>query len=187
MNVIQTELPGVIIFEPDVFGDERGYFVETWSRQRYEEAGIEENFCQDNVSFSQNRILRGLHYQYPHPQGKLVSVVSGEVFDVAVDIRVGSPTFGRHVDVYLSEDNHRQLYIPPGFAHGFCVVSDTARFSYKCTAYYDHASEGSIIWNDPDIGVNWPIDNPLLSKKDSQCPGLKDIAPDKMPRFEENS
>lgn len=187
MNVVKTELPGVIIFEPKVFGDDRGYFIETWSRQRYAEAGIEEEFCQDNLSFSPKGILRGLHYQHPHSQGKLVSVVTGEVYDVAVDIRVGSPTFGRHVDVYLSEDNHKQLYIPPGFAHGFCVVSDTARFSYKCTSYYKPENEGGIIWNDPDIGIDWPIDNPFLSQKDSQCAKLNDIAPEKLPHFEDCS
>ncbi len=184
MNVIATELEGVFILEPKVFADDRGYFIETWSRERYEEAGIKETFCQDNVSFSQKGILRGLHFQYPQPQGKLVSVVSGEVFDVAVDIRVGSPTFGRHVDVMLSEDNHKQLYIPPGFAHGFCVVSDRARFAYKCTTYYNAAADGGIIWNDPDIGVEWPVDGPLLSEKDSSLPRLKDIGEEKLPRFE---
>ena len=187
MNVIATELEGVVIFEPKVFGDDRGYFLETWSRSRYEEAGIKGAFCQDNVSFSRKGILRGLHFQCPQGQGKLVSVVSGEVFDVAVDIRVGSPTFGRHVDVMLSEDNHKQIYIPPGFAHGFCVMSDAARFTYKCTAYYNAATEGGIIWDDPDIGIDWPVEDSLLSERDLQLPRLKDIPAEKLPRFEGGS
>lgn len=187
MKVIQTELEGVVILKPKVFGDDRGYFMETWSRSRYEEAGIREAFCQDNVSFSRKGILRGLHFQCPQAQGKLVSVVSGEVFDVAVDIRVGSPMFGRYVDVMLSEDNHKQIYIPPGFAHGFCVMSDTARFTYKCTAYYNTATEGGVIWDDPDIGIDWPVEDPLLSEKDLQLPRLKDIPAEKLPRFEGNS
>jgi len=187
MNVIATELEGVVILEPKVFGDDRGYFLETWRLARYEEAGIRETFCQDNVSFSRKGILRGLHFQYPQTQGKLVSIVSGEVFDVAVDIRSGSPTFGRYVDVMLSEDNHKQIYIPPGFAHGFCVISDAATFTYKCTAYYNAATEGGVIWDDPDIGIDWPVEGPLLSEKDLQLPRLKDIPAEKLPRFEGGS
>ncbi len=187
MKITATELEGVIIFEPRVFTDERGWFVETWSGKRYEEAGVKGSFCQDNLSFSKKGIVRGLHYQYPHPQGKLVSVVSGEVYDVAVDIRVGSPTFGKYEGVTLSEDNHRQLYIPPGFAHGFCAMSETAKFAYKCTAYYDAECEGGIIWNDPDIGIAWPVEAPLLSDKDAKFTCLKDIAVEKLPRFEERS
>jgi len=184
MNVVPTGLEGVIIFQPKVFADDRGYFLETWSGRRYEEAGIRETFCQDNVSFSHRQVLRGLHFQHPRGQGKLVGVVSGEVFDVAVDIRRGSPTFGRYVGVVLSEDNHKQLYIPPGFAHGFCVLSDTARFAYKCTEYYDAATDAGIVYNDPDIAIDWPIDRPLLSQKDRQLPRLRDIPPERLPHYE---
>ena len=141
MNVIETKLPGVLIVEPKVFGDDRGYFFETWQKSRYEAMGIKGKFVQDNVSFSAHGVLRGLHYQHPHDQGKLVSVLQGEVFDVAVDIRVGSPTFGQWVGVHLSGDNYRQLWIPPGFAHGFCVLSDTALVAYKCTDYYAPGAE----------------------------------------------
>jgi dTDP-4-dehydrorhamnose 3,5-epimerase len=184
MKVIETELAGVKIFEPTVFSDTRGCFLETWKKKEYEAAGIDLNFVQDNVSASQKNVLRGLHYQYPHQQAKLVQVLVGEVFDTAVDIRLGSPTFGKSITVELSETNHRQLYIPVGFAHGFCVTSDRAIFSYKCTAYYDSASEGGIIWNDPDLNINWPIDKPELSEKDSKLPTLADISTDNLPRFE---
>ena len=184
MNVVQTKLPGVIIFEPDVFGDDRGCFLETWNQQRYEDAGITEIFLQDNVSFSKRGVLRGLHFQYPQSQGKLVQVLSGEVVDVAVDIRLNSPTFSQWVSVTLSQSNHKQMYVPPGFAHGFCVVSETAIFSYKCTDYYNSSTEGGIIWNDPDIGIDWSIAQPLLSKKDAEYPRLRDIPCEKLPTFE---
>lgn len=166
MKVIETSIPGVLIFEPKVFGDSRGFFKETYRQERYQEAGIQGPFVQDNYSRSSQSVLRGLHFQLNHPQGKLVSVVRGEVFDVAVDIRVGSPTFGQWVGDYLSEDNHRQLYIPEGFAHGFCVMSETADFTYKCTDYYNPEDEKGIIWNDPDLAIEWPNANPLLSEKD---------------------
>lgn len=185
MKITETRLPSVIIIDPDVFPDARGWFLETWSRQRYEQAGIKEVFVQDNVSFSAKGIVRGLHFQYPHAQGKLVQVLSGEVFDVAVDIRVGSPTFGQWVGARLSDGNHKQMYVPPGFAHGFCVVSETVIFSYKCTDYYSPSAEGGIIWNDPDIGIDWPVDKPVFSGKDSEYPKLKDIAKDKLPKYEE--
>jgi len=151
VNTQGTKLPGVLVLEPDVFSDERGFFLETWNSARYEDAGVPGPFVQDNVSFSKKGILRGLHFQHPQSQGKLVQVLSGEVVDVAVDIRVGSVTFGQWVSEVLSDANHRQMYIPPGFAHGYCVTSETALFSYKCTAFYNPAAEGGIIWNDPDL------------------------------------
>ncbi|MDP9348983.1 MAG: dTDP-4-dehydrorhamnose 3,5-epimerase [Gemmatimonadota bacterium] len=175
MRVVEAELPGVYIAEPKVFADERGYFLESWSEKRYREAGIDTTFVQDNLSFSTRGVLRGLHYQKPHEQGKLVSVLLGEVFDVVVDIRVSSPTFGRWMGAVLSAENRRQLYVPLGFAHGFVVTSETALFSYKCTDYYSPADEGSVRWNDPDIGIQWPVSSPTLSPKDGAAPLLRDI------------
>ena len=190
MKVTRTKLPEVLIIEPDAFGDARGWFLETFSQKRYEQQGIPAKsglpFVQDNVSFSAKNVLRGLHFQHPKSQGKLAQVLSGEVYDVAVDIRVGSPTFGRWVGETLSASNHKQLYIPPGFAHGYCVLSETALFSYKCTDYYRPADEGGIIYNDPDIGISWPVDKPLVSKKDAVYTRLKDISENKLPRFEVN-
>ena len=183
MNVIATAIPGVVVLEPKVFGDERGYFLETWSRQKYEAAGLPVVFVQDNVSFSRKGVLRGLHYQNPQSQGKLVQVMAGEVFDVAVDIRAGSPTFGRCVGEILSEKNHRQMYIPPGLAHGFCVLSETVLFAYKCTDTYNAAAEGGICWNDPDLGIDWPIREPVLSPKDEKYPRLRDVPKDRLPTF----
>ena len=161
--------------------------METWRKQRYYDAGILDSFVQDNVSVSQRGTLRGLHFQHPHGQGKLVQVLSGRVFDVAVDIRLDSPTFAKSVSVILSESNHKQVYIPPGFAHGFCVISDAAIFSYKCTEYYNASAEGGLIWNDPDLGIDWPIDNPVLSPKDVGYPRLKDISHDSLPNFGKTS
>jgi len=184
MQVTETKLPGVVIFEPEVFSDERGWFLETWNHKRYQDAGITKAFLQDNVSFSRKGALRGLHFQYLQSQGKLVQVLSGKVLDAAVDIRVGSPTFGKWVLVELSDANHGQLYIPTGFAHGFCVMSETVIFSYKCTEYYNPSAEGGIIWNDPDIGIDWPIAEPVLSQKDASYPRLKAIPPEKLPHFE---
>lgn len=183
MNVLETKLPGVLIIEPDVFGDARGYFMETWQQARYAQAGLPGNFIQDNLSFSTRGVLRGLHFQNPNAQGKLVFVLHGEVFDVAVDIRAGSPTFGQWVGVTLSSENKRQLYIPEGFAHGFCVISETAIFAYKCTDFYNPAAEGGIIWNDPDIGIDWPVERPVLSQKDSVYPRLKNISRERLPRY----
>ena len=183
MNVRETELPGVLLIEPDVFGDPRGFFMETWNRRRYAESGLDLDFVQDNLSLSRRGILRGLHYQWPQPQGKLVQVLSGAVFDVAVDIRRGSPTFGRWVGVELSADNHRQLYVPEGFAHGFCVLSETALFAYKCTDFYNPATEHSLAWNDPDIGIAWPVADPLLSDKDRAGLRLKDIPETDLPAY----
>ena len=183
MNVIETELPGVLIIEPDVFEDGRGYFMETWSRRRYEEAGIASGFVQDNAVFSTRGVLRGLHFQNPSQQGKLVYVLSGEVFDVAVDIRLGSPTFGRWVGVVLSGSNRRQLYIPEGFAHGYCVTGDSSLFMYKCTDGYNPGAEHSVLWSDPNIGIQWPADEPVVSKKDEAAPLLKDIPREHLPVY----
>lgn len=185
MNVITTDLEGVLIFEPNVFGDQRGFFMETWNRDRYAEAGLPADFVQDNVSSSSRGVLRGLHYQYPQGQGKLVQVLSGEVQDVAVDIRVGSPTFGRAVSCLLTGDNHRQFYVPVGFAHGFCVLSETALFSYKCTDFYNPKTEGGVLWNDPDIAVDWAVTEPILSAKDLNSPRLKEIPKETLPVYGE--
>ncbi len=183
MNVKETKLAGVLVLEPDVFSDERGFFLETWNSASYENAGIEGPFVQDNVSFSKRGVLRGLHFQYSQSQGKLIQILSGGVVDIVVDIRKGSPTFSQWVSEELSDANHRQMYIPPGFAHGFCVISDTAVFSYKCTDYYNPATENGIIWNDPDLNIDWPIKEPILSPKDKEYPRLKDFRPDKLPDF----
>lgn len=174
MKIIDTDIPDVRIIEPQVFGDDRGFFMETFQAQRYAEAGLPHLFVQDNYSRSVKGTLRGLHFQEPKPQGKLVQVLSGSVFDVAVDIRRGSPTFGKWVGVELSAMNKRQLWVPPGFAHGFCVLSDSADFHYKCTEFYAPENERSIAWNDPDLGISWPVTEPLLSKKDAAGIRLKD-------------
>jgi len=185
MNVIETKLAGVVIIEPKVFGDRRGFFMETWNQARYAEAGLPVKFVQDNLSYSTKGVLRGLHYQKPGSQGKLVYVLQGEVFDVAVDIRVGSPTFGQWVGVTLSSENKRQFYVPEGFAHGFCVTSDTALFAYKCTDFYNPEAEGGIIWNDPDIAIQWPISQPILSQKDMKHARLRDIRAEKLFQYGE--
>lgn len=184
MNVTETALPGVIVIEPKVFGDNRGFFFESYERERYREAGIPEEFVQDNISRSRRGVLRGLHFQLRYPQGKLVLVTQGAVFDVAVDIRVGSPTFGQWAGTELSDKNHRQLYIPPGFAHGFCVLSENVDFLYKCTDFYHPEDEGGVIWNDPQIAIAWPIADPTVSERDAKHRPLKDIAPEKLPKFE---
>jgi len=174
MKVASTPLPGVLLLEPRLFRDERGFFLETWQQARYAACGIAGPFVQDNLSRSVRGTLRGLHFQEPQPQGKLVSVVRGAVYDVAVDIRRGSPTFGRWFGAELSEDNRRQMWIPPGFAHGFCVTSDVADFAYKCTTAYVGAHSRAIAWNDPDLGIDWPTAQPLLSPQDSTAPRLRD-------------
>jgi dTDP-4-dehydrorhamnose 3,5-epimerase len=175
VNVIDTNIAEVKIIEPKVFGDDRGFFLETFHAARYAEfAGIDLPFVQDNHSRSTKGVLRGLHFQKTKPQGKLVRVVSGEVFDVSVDIRRDSPTFGQWAGVILSEQNKRQFWVPPGFAHGFVVLSDTADFEYKCTDYYDPADEGTIRWDDPDLAIDWPINQPLISDKDANAPWFKD-------------
>jgi dTDP-4-dehydrorhamnose 3,5-epimerase len=171
MKVTTTKLPGVVIIEPKLHGDERGYFLETFQADRYKElAGIDLPFVQDNQSRSGKGVLRGLHYQIKKPQGKLVRVTRGEVFDVAVDINPESPTYGQWEGVHLSEENHLQFYVPPGYAHGFLVLSDIADFSYKCTDYYDPSDEGGVRWNDPKIAIVWPHSNPIVSEKDSLLP-----------------
>ncbi|MCA9068164.1 MAG: dTDP-4-dehydrorhamnose 3,5-epimerase [Planctomycetaceae bacterium] len=175
MQIQDTALSGVLIIEPKVFGDARGFFFESYNRDRYRAAGIELDFVQDNLSYSRKGTLRGLHYQNPHTQGKLVYVLEGEVFDVAVDVRHGSSTFGQWVGVTLSAENKRQFYVPPGFAHGFCVTSEVALFAYKCTDLYAPECEGSVLWCDEEIGIDWPVSEPLLSDKDQKAPLLKDI------------
>ena len=176
MNIVQTSLQGCLIIEPKVFGDKRGFFLETFHTSRYAElAGISLSFVQDNYSRSSKKVLRGLHFQKTKLQGKLVSVVRGEVYDVAVDIRKGSSTFGQWVGVILSEENKKQLWVPPGFAHGFVVLSEIADFEYKCTDYYDPSDEGSILWNDPDLAIVWPVENPILSDKDLNANKLADL------------
>lgn len=184
MKLIHTKLDGVLIIEPDVFGDARGFFMESWNAKRYAEVGLDANFVQDNLSYSARGVLRGLHYQLPHAQGKLVSVLKGEVFDVAVDIRRGSPTFGQWQGVTLNTDNKRQFYVPPGFAHGFCVLSEDALFSYKCTDYYCAECDAGVAWDDADIGIDWPLDNPQLSQKDAGLPKLADIDGALLPVYE---
>ncbi|WP_458729696.1 dTDP-4-dehydrorhamnose 3,5-epimerase [Pseudomonas brenneri] len=175
MNVIQTQLPGVLIIEPKVFGDERGFFVECYQEPRYRDAGIELPFVQDNHSRSQYGVLRGLHFQRNRPQGKLVRVTRGAVYDVAVDINPASATCGEFVGVELTADNHLQLWIPPGYAHGFCVLSDVADFQYKCTDLYFPEEEGGLIWNDPDVNIPWPVEAPRLSNKDLCNPSLRTL------------
>ncbi len=185
MKTVETNLPGVLIIEPTVFGDARGFFLETFHKQRYAAYGIPgegSEFVQDNHSRSRKGVLRGLHFQLNDPQGKLVSVGTGAVFDVAVDVNPDSPTYGQWVGVELNENNHRQLWIPPGYAHGFCVLSDVADFQYKCTALYNPASDAGVAWNDPDLAIDWPIDTPLLSDKDKALPTLQQASRERLPR-----
>jgi dTDP-4-dehydrorhamnose 3,5-epimerase len=182
MKVIPTQLDGVVLIEPQVFRDDRGRFLETYSERAFAEAGLPTRFAQDNLSYSKKGVLRGLHYQHPVGQGKLVWVVQGQVFDVAVDIRRGSPTFRQWFGAVLSAENHRRLYIPEGFAHGFYVTSDEAIFSYKCTNLYHPKMDGSILWNDPEIGIEWPLaGEPMLSAKDASAARLREITADRLP------
>jgi len=180
MNISRCELADLLIVEPDVFGDNRGYFMESWNRQRYRDAGIDFDFVQDNFSLSRRGTLRGLHFQNPLAQGKLVSVLQGEVFDVGVDIRRSSPTFGRWFGMTLSAENKRQFFLPPGFAHGFLVLSDMALFHYKCTDYYSPKDEQGFRWDDPEVGIKWPVENPILSQRDAAAPRLKVLPPEKL-------
>jgi dTDP-4-dehydrorhamnose 3,5-epimerase len=181
VEVVETSLPGVLLIKPRVFGDARGFFVETWAAERYERAGVPGPFVQDNLSRSQRGVLRGLHLQHPYGQGKLVSVPSGEVFDVCVDVRQGAPTFGKWYGCLLSGENMHQLYIPPGFAHGFCVIRDDTLFSYKCTQPYHPETELGVRWDDPDIGITWPLESPLVSAKDGKFPRLAEIDAARLP------
>jgi dTDP-4-dehydrorhamnose 3,5-epimerase len=183
MDVIRTDLPEVLIIQPKLFGDQRGFFLETYQFERYAQSGVAQPFVQDNLSRSRHGVLRGLHLQNPGTQGKLVTALRGRVLDVAVDVRVGSPNFGRHVAVELSEDNRRQLWVPRGFAHGFAVLSDTADFFYKCDALYSPKDEISIRWNDPAIGIDWGLADPSLSPKDADAPLLADVK--NLPRYGE--
>jgi dTDP-4-dehydrorhamnose 3,5-epimerase len=184
MKVTPLEIPEVLLVAPKVFGDERGYFCETYHRGRYAEAGIPHEFVQDNVSRSGRGVLRGLHLQSPDEQGKLVQVLDGEVLDVAVDVRVGSPTFGRFASALLSASNHLQLWVPPGFAHGFYVTSESALFSYKCTALYRPEAELGIAWDDPDIGIVWPAGEKIVSARDAAHPRLRDVPKQRLPKHE---
>jgi dTDP-4-dehydrorhamnose 3,5-epimerase len=183
MNVTELEIPGVLLIEPRVFPDERGFFVETFQTERYRQHGIAVNFVQDNLSRSSRGVLRGLHLQNPKAQGKLVSVPLGEVFDVAVDLRVGSKTFGKWVSALLSGENQHQLYIPEGCAHGFCVLSEVALFAYKCTAPYAPEAQMGVAHDDPDIGIAWPLAAPSLSPKDANLPRLAAISEAQLPRW----
>src|SRR5689334_21197848 len=175
MNIRPCELPGLLILEPKVFGDARGFFMETWNQRRYQEAGIPDAFVQDNISVSKQGALRGLHFQNPSPQGKLVSVLQGEVFDVSVDLRLSSPTYGKWHGIRLSGENKLQFFVPAGFAHGFVVLSPTAMFHYKCTDFYAPKDEWTLIWSDPDIAIKWPTMNPALSEKDAKGLHLRDV------------
>ena len=186
MNLIQTKLPDVLVVEPVVFSDDRGFFLETCNTVRYHKIGITAAFVQDNMSRSKKGVLRGLHYQLQYPQGKLVGVSNGEAFDVAVDIRTGSPTFGRWTGTILNDVNHRQMYIPPGFAHGFCVISDSADFIYKCSEYYHPEDEYGILWNDSDIAIKWPVEIPIISDKDSRNSNLSEIPSKLLPLYPSN-
>ena len=182
MKTIAAPLEGLLILEPRIFGDNRGFFMETHHQERYRECGVDRIFVQDNLSFSVRGTLRGLHFQISKPQAKLVQALTGEIFDVAVDIRPNSPTFGKWFGINLSEQNKYQLFIPEGFAHGFCVLSESAHFSYKCSDYYDPQDENGILWSDPNLAIDWPISNPILSEKDSRFSALSDIAPENLCR-----
>jgi len=183
VRVIETPLDGCVVIEPNVHGDSRGFFYESFNARTFAEAGFALDFVQTNVSRSARGVLRGLHYQWPNPQGKLVSVVEGEVYDVAVDIRVGSPSFGQWTAAILSAENKRHFWVPEGFAHGFAVLSDNATFIYQCTAFYDRSSDAGIRWNDGTIAVDWPIAQPILSDKDQRTPFLVEIAREQLPSF----
>jgi dTDP-4-dehydrorhamnose 3,5-epimerase len=180
MKILTCELEGLLIVEPDVYGDQRGFFVETWNARRYRDAGIDATFVQDNFSFSQRGTLRGLHFQNPLAQGKLVSVWQGEVFDVAVDLRRRSRTFGQWHGLALTSENKRQFWVPPGFAHGFAVISETALFHYKCTEIYSPQHELGFRWDDPEVGIKWPVAAPTLSQRDARAPLLKELPQEKL-------
>ncbi len=184
LQILETSLPGVLLIQPPVFGDGRGFFMETYRQNVLAEAGIRESFLQDNHSRSSRGVLRGLHYQLRHPQAKLCRVAQGEVLDIAVDIRVGSPNFGQWVGVVLSGENHTQIYIPKGFAHGFVVRSETADFLYKCSDYYDGPDDRGVLWSDPALAINWEMPAPIVSEKDQRYLPLAQIPPEQLPRYE---
>jgi dTDP-4-dehydrorhamnose 3,5-epimerase len=183
MKFFKTSIPGVIVIKPKVYSDHRGFFTEIYRKARFMENGIDDDFVQDNLSRSGRNIIRGLHFQRINPQAKLVSVTRGRLLDVAVDVRRGSPTFGQYVTEELTGSNKWMLYIPAGFAHGFCVLSDEADFYYKCSDYYNPEGERGIVWNDPDIGIDWPVSNPVLSGRDLELPRLSEINPDDLPGY----
>jgi len=183
MKVIDTELPGVVLIEPRTFRDSRGHFLEAWNQKRYQQLGMPGGMVQDNLSWSRRGVLRGLHFQYPACQGKLVYALAGQIFDVAVDVRLGSPHFGRWVGFYLSQDNNRQIYIPEGFAHGFCVLSATALVAYKCSETYRPECEVGVVWNDPRIGINWPLSSPIISPRDAALRRLDDLPAECLPQY----
>ena len=183
MKVIHTDLPGCLVLEPQVFGDERGFFYESFNRDKLAAIGLAPDFVQGNVSSSTRGVLRGLHYQWPKPQGKLVSVIEGEVWDVVVDIRRGSPTVGRWTAAILSGDNRRHIWIPEGYAHGFVTLSERALFTYLCTATYDRHADAGIRWNDADLAIDWPVGAPVLSDKDARAPFLADVAQERLPVY----
>lgn len=183
MKVVDVGLPGCILFEPRVFGDDRGFFYESFNHDKLKDIGLQPNFVQGNVSKSARGVLRGLHYQWPKPQGKFVAVLEGEVYDVAVDIRRGSPTFGRSAGVILSAENKRQFWVPEGFAHGFVVLSETAVFNYLCTQTYDASADANLRWNDASLGIDWPVSDPSLSAKDAIAPFLADVPPERLPVY----
>ena len=184
LQIIETSLPGVLLIKPRVFADPRGFFTETYRQNVLAEAGIRETFVQDNHSHSSRGVLRGLHYQLRNPQAKLCRVTQGEVLDIAVDVRLGSPNFGKWVSVLLSGENHTQIYIPKGFAHGFVVRSEETDFLYKCSDYFDASDDRGVLWNDPDIGIDWDMPSPILSEKDQRYLRLAQIAPDQLPRYQ---
>lgn len=184
MKITNTSLDDILIVEPEAYTDSRGFFMELFHQARYTQSGLPQHFIQDNLSFSVQNTLRGLHYQIHKAQAKLVQAITGEIFDVAVDIRAGSPSFGKWTGTILSAENKRQMFIPEGFAHGFCVVSETAHVLYKCSDYYTPEDEGGIFWADPGIGIDWPVKHPILSEKDNRFQYLSDILPEKLPCLE---
>jgi dTDP-4-dehydrorhamnose 3,5-epimerase len=183
MEVTEARIPGVLLIQPRIFADSRGHFLETYQSERYLENGLPSVFVQDNVSYSTRNVLRGMHYQSGRPQGKLVMALRGEILDVVIDIRKGSPTFGEWLGVTLSSDNYRQVYIPEGFAHGFCVTSETAMVLYKCTDYYSPSDERGIRWDDPVLKIDWPVSNPILSGKDMGYPSLEEVREQDLPMW----
>lgn len=185
MKTQSTDLPGVLLIEPRTFRDTRGFFLETWNQDRYQELGLPGAMVQDNLSWSRRGVLRGMHLQYPASQGKLVYALAGQIYDVVADVRVGSPTFGRWVAYDLSLENGRQIYVPPGFAHGFCVMSATALVAYKCSDLYRPECEVGVIWNDPQLAIDWPLSLPILSDKDARLPRLADLSTESLPPYAE--